>query len=942
MMKGQKIAKNVPTHEEGFWSCVHCTFERNSAGKTWCPGCGEPREVQAAASSHPRATVVAQCSPVTQVTPTNPELLASGRTTAALERQAFAPHEALPRSSAVSSSGSLSSVAPADTNRERLLKLTLEDKSQKAGIQPSYPPGPVIVKAVIHDSWAYANGIMQHAAMLSINNLDPEEMTKVDFIAMLKKRPLTLTLAVPLPLSEGVSLGMTYDFVDNDVIVQEVSFGGWAHQNRLEPGFRILAVSGEPVGQMDPSDFAMKIESRPILLTIVAPKSSTTNGIGGPSADKKANVTASRLRSQNVSRYSGVVTSVKASEDARAESSGCRAPTRHRQAVDVFEYLTFSMREVVFAFTGRKWLIAAVCVRQNWHDAVASFLLSNRAERALSFAYHDLFFLPIQWVVLHMKEAKALKPFSRSAFGFAMFLLSRRSPIPFLREVRAKLLAIFDLVNPDGTVTRQSYGEVIDTLWFSSMKIVTRLCSVYFDDRHRDSPDSVGPFSHRFFNAIMRRLDVMPQPRLLREPTETLMDGWAEARYSLFNLFDWHAGGTGVVTRADAERALDAFEAIFADGSRETMAAALDQVSLLTRRYCQTLSLASMEDLVGGFFVRSGMMLSIIIRHIHDLCLPEVICALYQHDPSSRIQAILKRLSKMFQGEAVSRAEWLENVEALKSLDADSVLSDLLRCHTFDPGILGDAYVYFLKATGGGIDEATFLARLEPSIKKALDALDDFINRRLTHVLEDFIVRLWVSTRCLGRRHGPHPEGVGIASRAAKKISSQLRQTIKEQLTSFISDIASRLFRILDSDNDGFIDGYELDAGRRVLCADTFASVVQGLFDIVDSDNDGVLNLRDLTAFWGKVTDTLICILQMSVETLGVAFGQLAKEFLRVAVGAGEEVAGPSELKTTDCGVFVVASCLRVPVEVMCTPLCLDALCRALSVFCETGRLRDQ
>eukprot|EP00927_Polykrikos_kofoidii_P079579 TRINITY_DN76363_c0_g1_i1.p1 TRINITY_DN76363_c0_g1~~TRINITY_DN76363_c0_g1_i1.p1 ORF type:complete len:985 (+),score=139.68 TRINITY_DN76363_c0_g1_i1:226-3180(+) len=879
--------------------------------------------VRPSTASAPRATT----SPVSRATLSK---------TTKVERPAAEPAQASQRLSSrvsVSRARASSSHAHATStrNRRKLLTLTLDGTDEKAGFRPSFPPGPVIVKAVVPSSWADVNGIVLFAAFLSINEMNPEKMTKRDFIALLQERPITMTFALPLFVADCADLGMKYEALGGKLVVESVAFGGWSCQRGVEPGDRILAIAGEPVDSLTSAEFANLLEVRPVLLT-VAPANSIASArrerLTGGNTESTPSQPSSKNESSSKSQAWGVVKATTATRDRfKRHLRKSHVP----QDVDIFGNLPLVIREEVLAFACRKSLFAVQLVSQTWTDAVYCFMLPNDAERTVWRALRDLLCLPFKWINAHRNAVQAEVPEMPRPWHLAQLQFFQKSPVRYMRDIVEKGMGLFDAACPEGEMTRGSFGKAYDTLWFASWRHFTKVLIIAAEEYQMR-------YGRKFcvYGLLMRKCDALSAPKLVRELDEAFMEKWNKTRCCLFDLLDRHAGGSGVITRSDVERSLHAVEAIFIDASREKMTAALNEVCVYVRAVVQS-GLSTIQDFVAWQSTRVGMFLSSFIRHIYNLFYDtEVLFALLQSataigNTGWRPHPLLKLLLDMFQAEAVTRAKWKEMAKLVERTPVVQSLCKFLSLQSSDPGMLGEAYVRFLRATSGGINEADFVDRFRPAAKEALDGLEKEIidvSERLAPGIQrtDFDQLLLMfhveNTRPFSRE---------AAQDALTEITTEMRQIVRQELDAVVPDILGHIFRILDSDNDGIIDSDEFTAGRQVLGAQSVEMAIVNMFDLVDSNKDGVLNPLELIEFYHKVTDMFITFVQIIFETFGVVMGYVLAALLRIASDAVRESLERTKVRTSDVGVFAAAACVRVGTELLNNPFILGLSCRLLS-----------
>lgn len=136
--------------------------------------------------------------------------------------------------------------------------------------------------------WAAKNSLLVGDVLTSIDGRNVTDMNQMDFIWLLKKRPLSLGFSRcdPIPLPPMVPLGtkVTYmskaslvdeqlGFVpimtdDGTFLVASLVPGLWAEKNNVKVGHELLAINNKPVKGMSPTEMMKQLQTRPMYLTL--------------------------------------------------------------------------------------------------------------------------------------------------------------------------------------------------------------------------------------------------------------------------------------------------------------------------------------------------------------------------------------------------------------------------------------------------------------------------------------------------------------------------------------------------------------------------------------------------------------------------------------------------------------------------------------------------
>jgi len=64
------------------------------------------------------------------------------------------------------------------------------------------PPGPLVVNSTLAGDWAEKNGVVAGETITAVNGRNPCEISRDEFMEMMKKRPIVLTLDRPAPVKQ--------------------------------------------------------------------------------------------------------------------------------------------------------------------------------------------------------------------------------------------------------------------------------------------------------------------------------------------------------------------------------------------------------------------------------------------------------------------------------------------------------------------------------------------------------------------------------------------------------------------------------------------------------------------------------------------------------------------------------------------------------------------
>eukprot|EP00929_Paragymnodinium_shiwhaense_P016521 TRINITY_DN124937_c0_g1_i1.p1 TRINITY_DN124937_c0_g1~~TRINITY_DN124937_c0_g1_i1.p1 ORF type:complete len:702 (-),score=139.16 TRINITY_DN124937_c0_g1_i1:71-2176(-) len=155
---------------------------------------------------------------------------------------------------------------------------TLSPGSRDLGVALSaLPPGPIFVKTVHPESFAYNRGIHAGDELLSVAGRSVADLTAKQFKEQLARRPVTLLIQASPGIRalhvvvDTTHLGFELSAWPPDAVkISKVAARSWADFSGLQPGDEIVAVEGVQVADMQTGkeDIMFKLKARPLKLLV--------------------------------------------------------------------------------------------------------------------------------------------------------------------------------------------------------------------------------------------------------------------------------------------------------------------------------------------------------------------------------------------------------------------------------------------------------------------------------------------------------------------------------------------------------------------------------------------------------------------------------------------------------------------------------------------------
>merc|ERR1712151_502837 len=98
--------------------------------------------------------------------------------------------------------GDLEGVLPAVDVPQAKLQLQMTTNGRLGMTFCALPPGPLVVNTVLAGDWAEKNGVVEGETIVAVNGRNPCEISRDEFMEMMKKRPIVLTLDRPAPVKQ--------------------------------------------------------------------------------------------------------------------------------------------------------------------------------------------------------------------------------------------------------------------------------------------------------------------------------------------------------------------------------------------------------------------------------------------------------------------------------------------------------------------------------------------------------------------------------------------------------------------------------------------------------------------------------------------------------------------------------------------------------------------
>merc|ERR1711924_379690 len=82
-------------------------------------------------------------------------------------------------------------------SRPQYLEYTAGASQGPLGLKLQWPPGPVIIQAVVKGGWAESSGLEKGAEVIAVNGKVVASMEEAELRDLLKQRPLCIALPLP-------------------------------------------------------------------------------------------------------------------------------------------------------------------------------------------------------------------------------------------------------------------------------------------------------------------------------------------------------------------------------------------------------------------------------------------------------------------------------------------------------------------------------------------------------------------------------------------------------------------------------------------------------------------------------------------------------------------------------------------------------------------------
>merc|ERR1711972_858547 len=98
--------------------------------------------------------------------------------------------------------GDLEGVLPAVDAPQAKLQVQMTTDGRLGMTFCALPPGPLVVNSVVAGDWAEKNGVVAGETITAVNGRNPCEISRDEFMEMMKQRPIVLTLDRPAPVKQ--------------------------------------------------------------------------------------------------------------------------------------------------------------------------------------------------------------------------------------------------------------------------------------------------------------------------------------------------------------------------------------------------------------------------------------------------------------------------------------------------------------------------------------------------------------------------------------------------------------------------------------------------------------------------------------------------------------------------------------------------------------------